>query len=301
MNTLHRRLRKLANSAVRFFRRRILRAPEYAYIGRYRIRLASNSQWSEYRRSFHLYDTALAAIADVVAVKYPDLRSIDIGANVGDTAALIRQSRDIPVLCIEGDLVVLPTLKENLSKLGAGVELEASFVGPENIRVNPDAIEDVGRNARLLQTADPQGGVTLRSLQAILVDHPFFEHPKLVKIDTEGFDFRIISHSLNIIRKSHPVIFFEYDPHFTSNEPCTGIQTIEALITCGYSDFIFYDNFGNYLLHATPLERQIFRDLDRYLLSNRRHGIAVYYFDVCAIHADDAELAEEIRVRTQAD
>jgi FkbM family methyltransferase len=236
----------------------------------------------------------------VVASKYPDLRSVDIGANVGDTAALMRQFQEIPVLCIEGDLLVLPTLKENLSKLGSGVELEASFVGPEDLRVNPGAIEDAGRNASLMRAADPRASAALRSLHSILADHPFFEHPKLVKMDTEGYDFQIINHSLNVIRKSHPVIFFEYDPHFTCDEPDAGIETIEALIASGYSEFLFYDNFGNYLLRATPREHHIFRDLDRYLLSNRRHGVAVHYFDVCALHAEDAELAEEIRVRTQA-
>jgi FkbM family methyltransferase len=273
--------------------------PKYAQIGQYRLRLGVNSNWPSYRRSFHLYDTALAQISSVLKVKYPALHAIDVGANFGDTAAVIRESAEIPVLCVEGDPVLLPILKENVARLGPGVVIEPSFVGPNGKAANLDLADDLGRNTCLIKAIDAKGSVKLRELQTILSDHPEFSGAKLLKIDTEGFDFDIIRQSLEFIQSSKPVIFFEYAPHFRPNEPRCGLDTIQALINVGYSDFIYYDNFGNFLLHCDWSNRVMLSDLDEYLASNRRHGVAVFYFDICALHKEDADLLPNIRSSTQ--
>lgn len=38
----------------------------------------------------------------MVQQKYPDLSLIDIGTNVGDTVAIVRQDAHYPILCVEG-------------------------------------------------------------------------------------------------------------------------------------------------------------------------------------------------------
>ena len=288
-----------ARSAKSLYRALWKRKTEYAQIGKYQIRLAENSRWLDYKRAFQLYDMPLAQISCILQAKYSTLRAIDVGANVGDTAALIRSSGEIPVLCIEGDTVLLPVLAENVAKLGPGVIIEPSFVGLDGKGVNLNSTDDLGRNACLVQAIDPLGSVKLRSLRTILADHPEFKNAKLLKTDTEGFDFDIIRQSLEFIQQSKPVIFFEYDPHLRPDEPRAGLETIQALITAGYSDFLYYDNYGNLLLHSNATNTDVFVDLDRYLVSNRQHGIAVYYFDICALHREDADLMPEIKSCTQ--
>lgn len=285
MRSLYRRLRRLK--------------PQYAEIGPYRVRLPSNSPVLNYRKAFHLYDTQLAKIASVLKTKYPALRAIDIGANVGDTAALIRESAEIPVLCIEGDPSLFPLLEENVAGLGPGVEIEHSFVGQDGMSVNLGAASDLGLNACLVEAVDARGSVRLRSLRTILADHPVFASSKLLKTDTEGFDFNILGQSLEFIQQARPAIFFEYDPKFQPDEPRAGLDTIDELISVGYSDFIYYDNIGNFLLHADAGNRGILNDLDGYLASNRRHGVAVHFFDICALHREDADLVPAIRSLTQ--
>jgi FkbM family methyltransferase len=275
------------------------RQTPYVEIGPYHIRLAPGSQIPKYKNSFHLYDTALAKIARVMKAKYPTLHAIDVGANVGDTAALIRESDEIPVLCIEGDPSLFPLLEENVARLGPEVKIERSFLGPDGLGINLGSARDLGNNACLVEAVDEEGATNLRSLRAILADHPEFGNSKLLKTDTEGFDFTILKQSIDFIRESKPAIFFEYDPTFHSDEPQAGLEIIEELTSADYSDFIYYDNFGNFLLHAEASNRTIFADLDRYLASNRRHGVAVYYFDICALHQEDAELAIEIKSLTQ--
>lgn len=286
-------------SANSLYRRLKKPAPLYAQIGKYRIRLPLRSQWLNYREAFHLYDTALARIACVLRTKYPTLHAIDIGANVGDTAALIRESADIPVLCIEGDPILLSILTENIARLGQGVIMEPSFVGQDGGAVNLSSTDDLGRNACLVQAMDLQGAVKLRSLRSILSDHPEFRGAKLLKTDTEGFDFEIIMQSLETIQESKPVVFFEYYPHLLPEKPLAGLEAIQTLIGAGYSDFLYYDNFGNFLLHTDAGNSGIFKDLDNYLASNWRHGVAVHYFDVCALHREDADLVQRIVSCTQ--
>jgi FkbM family methyltransferase len=274
--------------------------PQYAQIGRYRIRLPLDSQLLHYKSAFPLYDTALGQIAAILRPKYPALHAIDIGANVGDTCALIRQYAENPVLCIEGDPILLPILAENVSRFGPEVVIEPSFVGSDGKAVNLNSADDLGGNASLIGATHSKGSIKLRSLNAILADHPAFCNAKLLKTDTEGFDFDIIRQSMEFIQKSRPAVFFEYDPHFRPDEPRAGLETLEALIRVGYSDFIYYDNFGHFLLHSNASNIRILGDLDSYLASNRKYGVAVYYFDICALHQEDADLVDEIKSCTQS-
>jgi FkbM family methyltransferase len=273
--------------------------PKYLEIGPYKIHLQDNSQLLNYKNGFTLYDTALGRIAATVKAKYPGLHAIDIGANSGDTAALIRETSEIPVLCIEGDPILLPLLIENVAQMGLGIQIEQSFVGEDGAAIDLESAHDLGRSACLVEAIDPCGQVKFRSLQAILSDHAEFCASKLLKIDTEGFDFRILKLSIEFIRLTKPVLFFEYAPHFLPEESTVGLETLDALIESGYSDFLYYDNHGNFLLRAEASNRSLFSDLDHYLASNRRHGVAVHYFDICALHQEDADLASMIRSLTQ--
>ena len=88
-----------------------------------------------------------------------------------------------------------------------------------------------------------------------------------MKTDTKGFDFDILRQSLDFIHGSKPVIFFEYDPGLRPAGSKAGLDTIGALIDAGYSDFIYYDNYGNFLIHANAQQLNILTDLHNYLAS----------------------------------
>ena len=271
----------------------------YETIGRHQIRLPRHSEKLNIKQAFRLYDTALGLVASLTKSKYPGLCAIDIGANVGDTAALIRRDSDIPVLCVEGDAQLLPLLRENLDNLGPESEIEPTFVGRRGVYIDSSLIDDPGRNASLIGAVRPWATTALRTLDEILSDHPRFSASKLLKTDTEGFDFEIIHESLGFIKRAKPVLFFEYDPHFCPEDPDAGLATIRLLVGAGYRRFAYYDNFGNYLTDIDSQDQGRFEDLDHYLHSNRLYGTAIYYFDICAFHGDDVDLADELRARSQ--
>jgi hypothetical protein len=97
---------------------------------------------------FPHYRENLGRLAAAVERKYPGRGFIDVGANVGDNAAIVRAHSSLPILCIEGSEFRYEILKKNVRSLEAEVELER------------------GR------------------LDSILAKHPRFQASKILKIDT---------------------------------------------------------------------------------------------------------------------
>lgn len=263
-------------------------------IGRYTILLPLASRVAVNKSAYELYDTTLGDIAAIVRAKYPDLHAIDVGAYVGDSAALIRASGDVPVLCIEGDRVFFSVLAENASRLGPGIAIELSYVGTVGDTADPRKVDSRGQITSPVNAAKADETIPVRSLDRILDGHTAFLNAKLLKTDAEGYDFGILRQSIGLIRRVKPVIFFEYAPNFRPEAPDAGLDTIRLLTESGYSDFLYYDNFGNSTAHVKAEQLTLFRDLHSYLASIRKFGTAAYYFDVCAFHTEDAELASKV-------
>ena len=68
---------------------------------------------------------ALGRLVTLAYGTYPDLAVIDVGANVGDTAAVIKAGADVPVFCIEGDPQIYPILQRNTRRLPGTTALQA--------------------------------------------------------------------------------------------------------------------------------------------------------------------------------
>ena len=280
------------------------RFPETIQIGRYRIRLPLGSSYLDIRTSYPRYDAALGQIADALLERYPDLAVIDVGANVGDTAAVIRRSVDIPVLCIEGDDAVLKFLRKNAGQM-PGVVIEPCFVGEDGQRVDASRMTARGLNASMADAVSPTGTIKLRSLESIVAGHPEFARSKLIKVDAEGFDFDIILHSESLIRSTHPVLFFEYNPFeyrrgISPNERTFGPSVLNRLAEWGYVEFLYFDSRGSFFLSVSGNDQKLVRQLHGYLELARKNGDpGINYFDVCAIHAEDAGLRLSENVRAE--
>jgi len=82
-------------------------------IGEYYITLPACHKLDFYQREFKNYDKKLPIIAALVSNKYHDAVIVDIGANVGDTAAAIRTAVSSPIICVEGNSDFLKYLNKN--------------------------------------------------------------------------------------------------------------------------------------------------------------------------------------------
>lgn len=273
-------------------------------IGPHTIKLPINHALKNYHEVFKRYDIALGEIAKIINTKYPDLTVIDIGANIGDSAALISKYNKIPTLCIEGNPKFIDILKENAKIIGAHIFIEECFVGQDNLTLDINKIETKRGTANinnaikknnLQKSLDSISSIAMQSLETILNKYPNFINSKLIKIDTDGYDFEIIKNSQEILNKLKPIIFFEYDPSMANNGEQGSINAINSLVNIGYSQFIIYDNFGNYLLSLDNININNFIDLNAYLRSNKKYKQIVYYFDICAFHLQDLDLFKKIK------
>ena len=224
--------------------------------------------------------------------KYPDATAIDIGANVGDTAALLCRERTIPVLCIEAHPRFLPYLRRNLERLPGGIELAECLVGARS-RTVPVASFTAHHGTAMIDGAHPVGdgpGVPVKPLAEVLREHPRFLNARLLKTDTDGSDFEILQSSLDVIARAHPVLYFEYDPTLRADGASEARKTIAALVRAGYRSFLVQDNFGHFLQRIEADIEERFAALDRYLFSNLFFGRQIYYCDVCAFSTVDEDL-----------
>jgi FkbM family methyltransferase len=183
-----------------------------------------------YRHDHPLYGEAVGRIAAALGGPV-----VDVGANVGDTAAIVRAHSDVPVLCVEGDEVFFGLLERNVAQLG-DVELERAFVRGSEPQGSTGRIERGRGTARLVGRA----GAT-KPLPEILERHPRFAAPALIKLDTDGMDVPILAANLDLLGRVRPVVFFEYDPHLGATP-----EVFVALSHKGYDRAFVYENTGEY-------------------------------------------------------
>ena len=89
--------------------------------------------------------------------------------------------------------------------------------------------------------------ITLNSLKA---QHAAaFENVRLLKIDTDGYDLRVIRGARRLLKATKPVLFFEYSPdHMAAVGEHQPMRVFDELGDLGYDRLLFYDNFGRFVL-----------------------------------------------------
>jgi FkbM family methyltransferase len=242
------------------------------------------------RSAFPKYSTNIGRLCRYVSEKYPDLHLVDIGANIGDTVAIVREQSKCPILCVEGDEYYFNILSENIRRAKFdSVTTVRAFVASYTGEIIGQLVS-IGGTAHFVE--DKTNPIKAIQLSHLLNDFPDFQSPKILKIDTDGFDCSILRSELEWLGERKPVIFFEYDPFFFGRQPYEGARIFEDLSTVGYRFAIIYDNFGEYLT-SVDLQRdaQILLDIQHYYVGKAGQQ----YADIAVFHGEDRDLAEQIR------
>ena len=203
------------------------------------------------------YSENIGRLAAVVELKYPGRGFIDIGANVGNTAAIVCTHSKLPILCVEASESYYGLLKENVRRLGADVELEGA----------------------LLDSAPSE------RLDSILARHPRFQSSKILKIDTAGMDGLVLEGALDWIASARPVLFWGHD--IARDAAANG-----PLFAAGYSNALVFDNRGEFVQTISLDAWQKLAELAGYLAGGE--GFCGSY-DICAFHNDDSDLYSQLR------
>lgn len=262
-------------------------------VGRFDIQMYPASQLCHLYRHNPAYSSEIGQIAVCVAEKYPGLRVVDVGANVGDTLAVIKSHINVPVLAIEGDEMSYRLLESNAA-LFPDTEILKVFLGEKEESLAA-TVEKAGWNATILPT--PAAGsvdgaeiLSLVTLDKVMSSRSDGQQYKLLKVDTEGFDLRILRGAIQFLRAGRPVVFFEYNrPNFAALGE-DGIEFFKWLGSLGYSDVLVWDPSGRFVLKTGLDHAEALTDLDGYIGAGR--GV-VSYLDFCVFHASDGDLASK--------
>jgi FkbM family methyltransferase len=276
-----------------YFKRKFRKAVTSVYdplvplqIGNQTIQVNLSHQLSQILGLYPNYNFNLARIVSYVEKYYGQINVIDIGANVGDTVAFIRNYSKAPILCIDGEDNYVRLLRRNTAQY-QDVAICQTLVGTETKTENFKLKVTQG-TAHIEESSNV---TSVRTLEHILDEFTDFKNAKILKSDTDGFDTHILRASKDFILRAGPILFFEFDPHFIRANGDDPFSFIDYLRGCGYRYFMCYTNVGDYLLSCTAAEQSIMDDLIHYY-SGRKIDI---FMDICAFMEDDKAVYEKCR------
>ena len=256
-------------------------------VGKFQISMPSNSLMPDLFSANPGYSSELGRLVATTSSKYPDLRVVDVGANYGDSVAIVKSLAQVPIICIEGDEKCLDLLQENVKQF-TDVEIHNLFLGEKSETISAQ-VEKEGWNTTIVPSKNGTSTkLELTSLDDFICTIEDSSICKVLKIDTEGFDCRIIRGGLNFIKQVKPVIALEYNRDNMGRIGESGIETLDALRDIGYDTILFYDSQGRLVLSTSLTSKAVVNDLHQY--ANGRDG-AIYYYDLCIFHRDDADIA----------
>ncbi|MCW1923526.1 FkbM family methyltransferase [Luteolibacter arcticus] len=245
------------------------------------------------------YGSQIGRLAGYLKETTGEYLAIDVGANVGDTLAIIRQAADVPVMCVEGDPKCAALFREN-SRIYDRVELVDTFLseseGNENVTVQKD-----GWNATLIPEA---GGapMSFRTLDSVASGRSL--PCGLLKLDVEGYEWKILRGARELLTKDQPVICIEYNIRHSGFPPEEFVRGMEGLRDLGYDQVIVYESQGA-LLSTFSLSDgwEDYLDLHHFL----RLGLSpVLYVDLTIFPSSKGKLGgdfaakERLRIRNAA-
>lgn len=236
------------------------------------------------------YAQNLGRLAATVT-KYRKGSILDIGANIGDSIAMIRaHGVTTPCIAIEANQYFFGLLKKNLPSLGivfTHKALASTTTGFEGVTFE----SNTGNAIYRVDDASSNVLPTI-TVQDISERHKDIGPITLIKTDTEGFDLPILHASLNLIGELKPVLFFEY----------LGLRSDEArhnitlpffcaeVARLGYTKMLVWDGSGDFVRRVQLSDTEAIEDMHAYILD--RFGSKL--FDVAVFHEQDRAIYDEV-------
>ncbi len=293
-------MRKIIRIIISFFgydfikinKRPVFNTSNKVKVGQFIIEMPSINPLIKVYQSNPLFNSELTRIVEIVFNKYNALACVDVGANTGDTAALIKSFNDsLHVICIEGDSDTFKYLKSN-TKQFKDVSIYNKYLGEreEIITVN---IEKKGWNSTIINTKNGSDNIQLTTLSSILLKNHYanIKNLKFLKIDTEGFDTIILRGAIEYIKIANPIIYLEYNRDNMDAINEKGLDTLLNLSLLGYEKILFFDDNGRFIIDTELSNIKLIEKMHRYVNGKTAK---MYYYNICLIHKVDKDIAIKI-------
>ncbi|GHV23502.1 hypothetical protein AGMMS49959_16730 [Planctomycetales bacterium] len=235
-----------------------------------------------YYAQYPLYDRALPRICNKVKEIDNKLFLIDIGANIGDTVALVSELvDDASILCVEGNTEFLYFLKQNTASIKNNqITIEYKFC-VETLVGNQFKAETKNGTAHL-SVADDTVIENIDTLDNMIERNRIFYQTNILKIDTDGFEIAVLNGAKNFLNQSRPIIYFEFTPDAYVQNKQNPMDLIDLLVSLGYKKALFYNNFGLPIGVYDFTDKGIIKGLiDKIDLRE------IHYYDILCLFDDD--------------
>lgn len=242
----------------------------------YKLDIPAEHVLPRYRADHPLYDRFLGVLGDCLP-EYSLV--IDIGANIGDSAAALCGIGRKRVICVEGSPHFFKLLANNAERI--------RICGHEIICVS--AIIGAKQTSGLVINSASSGttvvsdrGTSLTPLDQITEASYFGECPvTLVKVDTDGHDAIVLASGRQTITEHQPLLFWENEIA-SSTALKYYCNVYEFLQQVGYDWYTIFDNFGNIMFETNSIETVC--EISVYI-ATLNAGIStrtIYYTDILA-------------------
>jgi FkbM family methyltransferase len=231
------------------------------------------------------YDQVIVRLVKALKKKKAPILAIDVGANIGDTAALLLDAGADQIVCVEADPLFFRFLLRNWG--------DNPNVQCKNVMLADSAdqkLTTVHCSGTAYLLPKPDSAHTSRTLDSVIFDSPP-DYVDLLKIDTDGFDFRVLRGSEHILSRFKPAIFFEFSPeHYEKIGRVIPTECFSYLATLGYRQLAVYDSAG-ILMFSIPADNLAFwKQISHYAI------VTGAYYDVLAFHESNANCFDNFLV-----
>jgi len=257
-------------------------------IGYYEIKMPRFSKFIEYMEDQTLRELGLGILAYEFSKKYDRSKKvIDIGANIGVTAAIMSSfsKGSIRLHLIEPSPYYFHFLSNNAGLIPGVEKIDNSFIA-----WSKDSNEIKGALFHEKSSAyfvpDDNAPTLFAQPLSLLAG----ADTKLIKIDTDGFDFKIIKANLDYFSEQKPILFFESEFLAPQNH-VEYIETFKGLFNAGYSYYIFWSARGNFVMEMNDLEG--IKKLHN-LLFRQEKLILTDSYDIAALHQEDKDVYDKV-------
>lgn len=229
-----------------------------------------------------LYDRGYHDILVAIAEWKPASTFVDVGANVGDTAAFFRTHVANPIVCVEGGETFLTYLRDNATQIDPnGIAIIEAFVGTDT--ANNNALEyQENTGTGYIRPSNGKSQISFIEVKEILNRACDFGDGSvaLFKTDTDGMDALIIQSALEA-GMNNPM-FFECDYMITQSmgEKTVWARIFDRLEAQQWSAVIF-DNHGRPILCLDELRHTIIADIQGWIHLQHKVGVVhIHYLDL---------------------
>jgi FkbM family methyltransferase len=235
-------------------------------------------------------DLCIGITAKYLGLKYPNSQAIDIGANIGDTAAIIATYSDLKLVLVEPSEYYFNILQRNAERLGREYEVIQAFISSGEVLNG--SLSTRGGTASFEQSENKADVIYSKRLNEFVNINT-----RLIKTDTDGFDFRILNEGIDCIAAVKPAILLENDIRSVhALDESTNLYG--KLCGAGYRYFVLWDDTGLHITSTSNISQVL--HLNLFLLNSHNQAKEtgrlppIWNYEVLCLHETDKDIYEEV-------